>query len=196
MTYLDISDKIFSELEHVDCSDVSQVNSVFKKYGIEPGTIDRRFIGMLKNLPGDEWFVIKKYCGFVMPGGIADNASYNGNSIFMSQEFIGNLGVFAHELGHAKFHRLALNHDKELLRIYNAEKKVYTSQFPESRIDSIDYFLSDNAYDLRGLNETVAETNLMLNTIQTCERLQDRTIFLEQNFPNTIAYLRKKLNLI
>ena len=80
------------------------------------------------------------------------------------------------------------------MKIYNAEKKAYTARFPKSRIDSIDYFLSGNNPDKRGLNETCAETNLMTDTIQSWEPLQDRTIFLEQFFPNTIAYIRVKFS--
>ena len=194
---VDIADNIFKEIEAIpDTREAAkQVTGIFKKYGIEPKIIDKSCVEMLKRLPGDEWFAMNKSCDFVMPQStIPSNACCGVNSIFMSKELNNNLGVFAHELGHAKFFALDLGKDKELMKIYNAEKKAYTARFPKSRIDSIDYFLSGNNPDKRGLNETCAETNLMTDTIQSWEPLQDRTIFLEQFFPNTIAYIRDKFS--
>ena len=196
-TSVDVADNIFKEIEAIpDTREAAkQITSTFKKYGIEPKVVDKSCVEMLKRLPGDEWFAMNKSCDFVMPQStIPSNACCGANSIFMSKELNNNLGVFAHELGHAKFFALDLGKDKELMKIYNAEKKAYTARFPESRIDSIDYFLSGNNPDKRGLNETCAETNLMTDTIQSWEPLQDRTIFLEQFFPNTIAYIRGKFS--
>lgn len=196
-TPVDVADNIFKEIEAIpDTREAAkQITSTFKKYGIEPKVIDKSCVEMLKRLPGDEWFAMNKSCDFVMPqSNTPSNAMCGVNSIFMSKELNNNLGVFAHELGHAKFFALDLGKDKELMKIYNAEKKAYTARFPESRIDSIDYFLSGNNPDKRGLNETCAETNLMTDTIQSWEPLQDRTIFLEQFFPNTIAYIRGKFS--
>lgn len=174
---------------------IKLLSNGFKKYGIEPRTIDRSCVDMLKRLPGDEWFAMSRSCEFVMPESTDPmNAFYGGNSIFMSKELNNNLGVFAHELGHAKYHVLGLEKDKELMKIYNAEKKAYTANFPESRIDSIDYFLENQRLNKRGLNEACAETNLITDTIQTFDAIQDRTIFFEQYFPNTIAYVRQKFS--
>lgn len=194
---VDVADNIFKEIEIIpDTREAAkQITGTFKKYGIEPKVIDKSCVEMLKRLPGDEWFAMNKSCDFVMPQSNTPSNAFCGiNSIFMSKELNNNLGVFAHELGHAKFFALDLGKDKELMKIYNAEKKAYTAKFPKSRIDSIDYFLSDNNPDKRGLNETCAETNLMTDTIQSWEPLQDRTIFLEQFFPNTIAYIRGKFS--
>lgn len=196
-TSVDVTDNIFKEIEAIpDTREAAkQITGTFKKYGIEPKVIDKSCVEMLKRLPGDEWFAMNKSCDFVMPqSNTPSNAFCGVNSIFMSKELNNNLGVFAHELGHAKFFALDLGKDKELMKIYNAEKKAYTARFPKSRIDSIDYFLSGNNPDKRGLNETCAETNLMTDTIQSWEPLQDRTIFLEQFFPNTIAYIRDKFS--
>lgn len=196
-TSVDVADNIFKEVEAISDKReaAKQITSTFKKYGIEPKVIDKSCVEMLKRLPGDEWFAMNKSCDFVMPTTLNPfNACCGVNSIFMSKELNNNLGIFAHELGHAKFFALDLEKDKELMKIYNAEKKAYTAKFPESRINSIDYFLSDNNPDKRGLNETCAETNLMTDTIQSFGPIKDRTIFLEQFFPNTIAYIRDKFS--
>ena len=196
-TPVDVANNIFEEIKTIPETREApkQITSTFKKYGIEPKVIDKSCVEMLKRLPGDEWFAMNKSCDFIMPQSFEPyNACCAINSIFMSKEVNNNLGVFAHELGHAKFFTLDLGKDKELMKIYNAEKKAYTAKFPESRIDSIDYFLSDNKKGKRGLNKTCAETNLITDTIQSWDILQDRTIFLEQFFPNTIAYIRDKFS--
>lgn len=188
------ADNIVKDIENLP-KDLSyqQISGAFKKQGIEPMTIDRSCVDMLKKLPGDEWFAMSKSCEFIMPQSfMPNNAFYAGNSIFMSKELKDNLGVFAHELGHAKFHVLNLANDKELMKVYNAEKRAFTEKFSESRVDAIDYFLAYNDIGKHGLNEVCAETNLLTDTIQTFGIIQDRTIFLEQYFPNTIAYIRQK----
>lgn len=191
---VETANKIAGDLKNLPDNKAYKLSvNVFKKYGIEPRTIDRSCVDMLKRLPGDEWFAMSKSCEFVMPQSfMPENACYAGNSIFMSKELNNNLGVFAHELGHAKFHVLDLRKDKELMKIYNAEKRAYTAKSPESRIEMIEYFLANNNAGKQGLNEVSAETNLMTDTIQTVEQLQDRTIFLEQYFPNTIAHIRRR----
>ena len=190
---VETADKVAAEITNFGEDEIYKVAEVFKRYGIEPRTIDRRCVAMLKELPGDEWFAMNKSAEFVMPQSLDEqNAFFAGNSIFMGKEHMGNLGVYCHELGHAKFHVLGLANDPELLKIYNAEKRLYTSTFPESRVKSIDYFLEENQHDMRGLNEACAETNLITDTIQSWEQIQDRTIFYEQYFPETIAYIRKK----
>lgn len=187
------ADEILEKIRPFGEDEIHKVAEVFKQYGIEPGVIDRSCVDMLKRLPGDEWFAMSKSARFVMPQStIPHNASYAGDSIFMSKELKENLGVYAHELGHAKFHTLNLAKDKKLLEIYNKEKEAYTAAFPTSRVKSIDYFLAKNDVNLRGLNEATAETNLVTDTIQTWEMIQDRTVFYEQFFPKTIAYLRDK----
>ena len=187
------SDNAFREIIVTGTEDFSEIAEIFKRHGIEPKTIDRRCVAMLKELPGDEWFAMAKCSEFVMPQSLDEgNAFYAGNCIGLSKEQIGNLGVLCHELGHGKFAVLDLANDPELLRIYNAEKERYTSMFPETRIESISYFLEQNNDGMRGLNEACAETNLVSDTIQSWDVIQDRTIFYEQYFPETIAYVRQR----
>lgn len=176
--------------------EIPKVAGIFKRYGIEPMTIDKSCVELLKRLPGDEWFVMSKHAQFIMSqSNKLGNACFCGNSIFVSKELSDDLGIFSHELGHAKFYGLDFKNDKELYKIYNAEKKAYTANFPESRIKMTDYFLNGNTQtNKKGLNELVAETNMISNTIQTADFIQDRTIFLEENFPKTIAYIRQKYN--
>ena len=167
---------------------------IFAEQGINPYTIDRKTVDMMKNLTGDEWFAMKKSSPYVVGNNIeANNACFAGHPIFLSEELRNNYGVFSHELGHAKFQALGLDKDKELMKIYNEEKRRFTQMFPESDIESISYFMEGNAVDMRGINEGCAESNLINNIPQSFGPLQDRTIIWEQYFPNTRAYIDKKL---
>ena len=179
--------------KNIDEKDIFE--RLFKELGIKPYTIDRKTVDLMKNLTGDEWFAMKKSCPYV----ILDIGKYNknnacfaGSPIFMSKELLGHYGVFAHELGHAKFQALGLLKDKKLMRIYNAEKRRFTQMFPETNIDYISYFLEGNAVELRGVNEGCAETNLLSNIAQSWGPIQARTVIWEQYFPNTRAYVEKK----
>ena len=168
---------------------------IFQRHGISPYSIDRKALGIMKQLPGDEWFAMKKSCHYVIGGHReANNACFAGNPIFMSDELINNFGVFSHELGHAKFQALCLEEDKELMKIYNREKRLFTQMYPETNIESIDYFLKGNAAGKRGINEGAAETNLTDLTFQSWGPLQDRTILWEQYFPETSAYIKNKFH--
>ena len=168
---------------------------IFQRHGISPYSIDRKALGLMKQLPGDEWFSMKQSCQYVMGGyKEANNACFAGNPIFMSDELIDNFGVFSHELGHAKFQALRLEEDKELMKIYNREKRLFTQMYPEANIESIDYFLKGNAAGKRGISEGAAETSLTDLTIQSWSPLQDRTILWEQYFPQTSAYIKNKFH--
>ena len=185
----------FTSLSSIDDA-YNNAEKIFAEYGIRPNTIDKRCLAALKQLPGDEWFALDKSCKFVFPQSLdPGNAFYAGNSIFLSAEN-NILPTFCHELGHAKFQVLDLVNDKELLKIYNAEKDAFTRTFPKSRIEFIDYFLQDNNNLCRGLNELCAETNLSSATVGTWHQTQARTLFLEQYFPNTAAYIREKYALL
>lgn len=155
-------------------------------------TIDSELVDMLKRVPGDEWFTLKKTCPNIFKTcQYKYNASYENRLIEISDEHKSNFGIFSHEAGHSKFEWLNLEKDKKLLSIYNKERKKYQAMFPENMQKSIDYFLEDGGC-LRGLSETAAETNLVNNTIQSFDGTQSRTIFLEKYFPETLAYIKNK----
>ena len=66
--------------------------------------------------------------------------------------------------------------------------------FPDDLISPISYFLRGNENSLRGINELVAETNLIINIPQTDNAWSARTALLQQYFPKSIAYIAKELN--
>ena len=62
---IDTADKIVSDIKDFEEDEICKVAGVFRQYGIEPKTIDRRCVPMLKELPGDEWFAMDKSAEFI-----------------------------------------------------------------------------------------------------------------------------------
>ena len=124
--------------------------------------------------------------------------------------------VFLHELGHAtdmtaKPAELTVNkkgeaidyklfdslHDDEtFMKTYAEERKNFLKEFPTNERGHIAYFIEEEAVKgqpERGREETIAETNALMNTYQSVDCLAIRTQYLQQHFPKTIAYLSEKL---
>ena len=124
--------------------------------------------------------------------------------------------VFLHELGHStdmgsRFVDLVkndkgevidaklldtLHEDETFKKTYEEERKNFLKEFPTNERNHIDYFIEQEAVQgqpQRGREETIAETNALLNTYQTVDILGIRTQYLQQHFPKTIAYLSEKL---
>lgn len=124
--------------------------------------------------------------------------------------------VFLHELGHStdmcgKFVDLKFNdkgevtnvklldtlhEDETFKKTYEEERQNFLKEFPTNERNHIDYFIEQEAVagqPDRGREETIAETNALMNTYQTVDILGIRTQYLQQHFPKTIAYLSEKL---
>lgn len=111
-----------------------------------------------------------------------------------------NMFVFEHETGHVKDIRHFVEKDirkerfvagdKNLAKIYNAERKAFMVAFPTAQQSHVDYFVDKTCHYAGadgGLMEAVAETNGVLNSYQCSEQLAIRTNYLQQYFPRTIA---------
>ena len=124
--------------------------------------------------------------------------------------------VFLHELGHAtdmcaKGVKVVYNNNYEAVdakildtlhedetfkKTYEEERQNFLKEFPTNERNHIDYFIEQEAVEgqpERGREETIAETNALMNTYQTVDILGIRTQYLQQHFPKTIAYLSEKL---
>ena len=166
-------------------------------------------IKVLKKMPGEELFkmkdnvktlqgttdILKSYS--IMDGDT--QLIYSGNDLF----------VILHELGHAVDMKdvdlknpyytkhNAIFEDKKFNEIYAKEKEAFNKQFPDAQRNHIAYFIDhENHYngEKGGLKETIAESNALLTTAKSHEVLAMRSQYLQQHFPETIAYLNDKLN--
>ena len=142
----------------------------------------------VSKLSGSEWFALAQNTSVIMPNNDEDSASSGAGFILLGTSLKDNLSVLEHELGHEKANYFDLYNNEEIKAIYEEEKELFTSSFPDEIIKQIDYFLEvPSAKEIRPLDETIAETNALLNTYQSLSRIQDRTVLLQQYFPKTIA---------
>jgi hypothetical protein len=166
--------------------------------------VDERLLPLLKQISGEEWFKLQdagvESLGFIR-GDLIENMSFNaaavGNAYVVAGEnLLSMLSVIEHEFGHVKFTELNLAKDNTLKQIYNAERANFIANFDEKFVLLVDYFINDanDSSGFRGLNETVAEANLLANMHSQWPLIQPRTIILQQYFPKTIAYIMNKIN--
>ena len=172
----------------------SAVLLTLQNNNISENTIDRTLVPMMCKLSGEEWFKLNdnETRLLVNESPIPDNAFSATGLISFSETFNGDISVFLHEAGHERFVKLDLINDKDLEKIYSQEKEQFTTAFPDEIVGGVQYFLSNNNISARGVNETVAETNLITNTHFSEQILEMRTALLQQYFPKTIAYVANK----
>ena len=193
---MNIADDISYEEKIIKCQkDKEYLHSLYDKS--KERFVDKKLLPVLKQLSGDEWFSLCKQTDFIANNNsrrVQNNACSMGGAILMSDNFLNEESISAleHEIGHEKFFNLDLINDKELLKIYNEERNNFMENYPTASVMTIDYFLFRNEEHMRGLNETTAETNQLINVPQGCDRIKDRSIILQQFFPRTIAYIANK----
>lgn len=194
---VDFSDDDYKKIyKDFNGTDESTITETLKNAGYG-NIVDKKLLPLLKQLSGDEWFALNKNTEYIIRHNTEPLGAFAGIDCIVVGDKISENGFLAtieHEIGHEKFVHLKLNEDKELQKIYNEERANFISSFPQENINSIGYFLNDNKYGLRGLNETCAETNQLINIPQTFDGIKDRTIILQQFFPKTLAYIANKFD--
>jgi len=173
-----------------------QVRKMYAERIFGRNTVSRELLPVLSNLTGSEWVSLNKTTSIILPWKEDANACSMTGIIGLGKNFNSNLFVLEHELGHEKAKTFNLCGNKEVMTIYEKEKELFTSSFPDNAIDLIDYFLEvpDKVSGMpRNLDETIAETNAILNTHQSWGKIQDRTILFQQYFPKTIAKIAELL---
>ncbi len=165
-------------------------------------------LDVLKQMPGEELFKLKQSTNKLV--GIPDVLSSYSQTTEAERKIVtGNdLFVILHELGHAcdvkdvdmkkqkETVENALFNDKKFNQIYEKEKKAFNKAYPDAQRNHIAYFINHETHyngEIGGKKETIAESNALLTTAKTHEVLGIRSQYLQQNFPETIAYLDKKL---
>lgn len=165
-------------------------------------------LNVLKQMPGEELFKLKQTTNKLQ--GIPDVLkSYSQTTLQTRQIVTGNdLFVILHELGHAcdvkdvdmMFERTtignAIFNDKTFNAIFDKEKDAFNKAYPDAQRNHIAYFINHETHyngEVGGKRETIAESNALLTTAKSHEVLGIRSQYLQQNFPETIAYLDKKL---
>lgn len=164
-------------------------------------------IPILKQMSGDQLIALNKTTDKLV--GIDKVIE----SYYSAKEHVINSGedmfVVLHEEGHSKdfqtlniFDPIAtqktmISRDKELTEIFDKEKKSFYEAFPDAQREHVDYFtniLTHYGGNMGGIQETVAESNAILETPRSHKDLGLRSQYLQQYFPKTIARLNTLLS--
>lgn len=179
------------------------------KRGVEIIGDEEEIMKVLKKMPGEELLKLKKNVS-ELEGTTEVLRSYSQTGKDKRTIHTGdNLFVILHELGHAvdmkdvDMNNLqytvqnAIFEDREFNEIYEREKAAFNKAFPDTQRNHIAYFINHETHyngEIGGRKETIAESNALLTTAKTHEVLAMRSQYLQQHFPETIAYLHGKLN--
>ena len=169
----------------------------------------KAMIEVLKKMPGEELFKLKENTTKLF--GIKDILDAYSLTDKSTREIHAgdDLFVILHELGHAvdmkdvdmmkekeTIHK-AIFEDEKFNKIYEKEKAAFNKAYPDAQRNHIAYFIDHETHyqgKIGGRKETIAEANALLTTPKTHEVLAMRSQYLQQHFPETIAYLDKKLS--
>jgi len=179
------------------------------KRGVDIIGDEEEIMKVLKKMPGEELLKLKKNVN-ELEGTTSVLSSHSRTGKDKRTIFTGdNLFVILHELGHAvdmkdvDMNNLentienAIFEDKKFNEIYAKEKDAFNKAFPDAQRNHIAYFINHETHyngEIGGRKETIAESNALLTTAKTHEVLAMRSQYLQQHFPETIAYLDGKLN--
>lgn len=163
-----------------------------------------KLLPVLKSFPGDELFNMKKLDlkSFSVDESV-DNACFNkSNKTIKTRESYIDLSVLLHEWGHAKddmaFSEIneTINNDPKLRQIYEEERQAFRKNLGDSQQSFVGYFCADTHYlgKDNSIVEGIAETNTLLSAYPKNSTQNIRSLYWQQYFPRTIAYLSGLLN--
>ena len=163
-----------------------------------------KLLPTLKSFPGDELFNMKKLNLTSMSvDESVDNACFNyAKKTIKTRESYIDLSVLLHEWGHAKdemeFSEIneAINKDTKLRQIFEEERTALRENLGYAQQSYVSYFCADKHYlgKDNSIIEGVAETNTLLSTYPKNDTQNIRSMYWQQYFPRTIAYLSGLLN--
>ena len=160
-----------------------------------------KILTALKKMPGEELIALGKTTKHL--NGI-DDINYSTYGAVNKRIKTGdNLYVMLHELGHAKDYnevnvkeeetlKKSIFSNKKVNEVFEKEKEAFDNAFPTAQREHINYFIKTSEHK-DGLQETIAETNALLNTYNNEDLFSIRSQYLQQYFPKTIAEISKSL---
>ncbi|MBR1943062.1 hypothetical protein IJ843_04950 [bacterium] len=202
--------EITADDESVNVKDMNnpERTATFKR-GVDIVGDEEEIMKVLKKMPGEELLKLKKNVA-ELEGTTEILRSYSRTGKDKRTIHTGDdLFVILHELGHAvdmkdvDMNNLentiqnAIFEDEKFNKIYAKEKDAFNKAFPDAQRNHIAYFINHETHyngEIGGRKETIAESNALLTTAKTHEVLAMRSQYLQQHFPETIAYLHGKLN--
>lgn len=164
------------------------------------------FIPVLKQMSGDQLIALSKTTDNLVGIDSVIESYYDPKNHSINSG--DDMFVVLHEEGHAKdFQTLSMwdsssiqtliSRNEDLKAIFESETKAFNQAFPDAQREHVDYFINTLSHyggPSGGIQETVAESNAILETPRSNELLGLRSQYLQQYFPRTIAKLNELLS--
>lgn len=165
-----------------------------------PGVLSRDLLSTIKQLPGSAYFEINNLGlkKIFIGDGIINNACYNNeaNVIAMSLELKDSFSTLLHEFGHYLDHCKGIFENPEFVATYTKERDAFLVNSSEAEREALSYFTSDSPeQDITcSMNEIIAETFFINNSIADVDINLSRAALLQKYFPETFAKASELLN--
>lgn len=153
----------------------------------------KSMINLLKQFPGEELIALNETTDILKGIDNIDDCCYWPDK--REIDIVDDLYSVLHELGHSKDNNEGsdmITNRKDVQKVFNEERKLFNDAFPNAQRDYINYFIDIEGHysgELGGLEETVAESNALLNSYNDEIDIATRSQYLQQYFPRTIAKL-------
>ncbi|MBR1626081.1 MAG: hypothetical protein IJ681_02940 [Bacteroidales bacterium] len=163
--------------------------------------ISKDLIQAIKLLPGSVLADIQKYGLVKISIGESENAHYDPkkNEIIISKEYATHsdlIFTLLHELGHFKDRATNIRKDNILRDTYEKERREFLAKNSETEFKEMEYFIENN--DRRSIlkdpiEEMIAEVNALLYSNNALPKIETRSAFLQEHFPQTYKLIAEKL---
>lgn len=170
-----------------------------------------KLIPVLKKLSGDELMKMGDNVTRLFQTDVDDDSRYFYHPGRKDVTTYANEYIMLHELGHSKdmknydittfktkdaTENTLISANEDVLKTYQAEKKLFNKNFSNTQREHIDYFLNSLAHSSGkngAVKESLAEINALLNTYNSVEKYSLRSEYLQRYFPKTIAKIAQFL---
>jgi hypothetical protein len=151
-----------------------------------------------KNLPADLLQNIDKHIRNWTHGANLESFYLGLGPIAKMMQTGDNVGIIAHELGHARDGQrlFKIRKDPKLIKVYNEEIEKFNKATTSDIQGHNSYFLQTGGSGSTGLSELIAEAKSLFVTYgHDTEEVATRAHLLARHFPKSIAQVAKLLNM-
>ncbi len=164
--------------------------------------VDRKVAASLKDLSPDQLFnagksEVKKI-SYDYKNSVLGTAGYDSKNqtIIIGRSNDGGMNtdssLITHEIGHAIDDLNELRNNPELIRLYELEKAEILKQYPDAKLNNMEYLLIDyHDFKGRALAEGFADTNSYQSGFITENGHKVRNMEFAHNFPKTRAKMQE-----
>ena len=163
----------------------------------------KKFFELCKTTPADQLLILQYIPNIKL---VEDYMAGISNDFTTLNVGLHCMPSLCHELGHVidmgtlNKEGRKISEDTELQNIYNEEFEKFNEKSPQIIKDELEYFspyhfFKTEDFKIEGINEFIAEVNLLMSSYCGIDDLSVRSLYLVQYFPKTIARIANLLNI-